>query len=106
MSKQATETTNSQVDRQQRNESELDGIKPKKEREKERNMERNETKKNERKLFVTQLLLAPKSYKLFRKICSPQVRLPTFCLAYQRYIAIFVNDHVGAGWKVQNIWRY
>lgn len=58
------------------------------------------------KLFVTQHLLAPKSDKLFRKICSLQVRLPTFCFAYQRNVAIFVNNHVCAGVFVTDIRRH
>lgn len=59
-----------------------------------------------RKLFVTELLLAPKSDKLFRmrressegqrakKHVFFQVHLLTFCFAYERYVAVFVNNHV------------
>lgn len=66
-------------------------------------------RESRRKLFVTELLLAPKSDKLFRrlkkkKLCSLQVRSPTFCFAYQCDIAVLVNDHIGARWKIQNIW--
>lgn len=75
----------------------------------ERKRKKNRDKKMNGKLFVTQHLLAPKSDKLFRKICSLQVRLPTFCFAYQRNVAIFVNNHVCAGVFVTDIrrhWKY
>lgn len=38
-------------------------------------------------------------------MCS-QVRLPTFCFAYQRNIAIFIDHHVRAGREIQNIRWY